>query len=85
MGVRRPTYKGGHLHEHLREEQLEQVGREADGDKWANFRTISWVKRPGLAEGLAVKGEGEKKEGIKEDSFWGHELQGGCRLGAAIY
>lgn len=71
------TYKGGHLCEHLREEQVKQVGREVDGNKWAHLRTISWVKRTRLAEGLAVEGEGEKKEGIKEDSHLGHEQLGG--------
>lgn len=69
------TYKGGHLHEHLREEQLEQVGSKAEGDKRLHLRTISRVKRTRLAERLDM--EGEKKEEIKENSHSWHEQQGG--------
>lgn len=44
-------------------------GGKADGEKWSDLRNSSQMERRGLAEGLDVEGESEKKEGIKDDSY----------------
>lgn len=48
---------------------MESAGGKADGKKGADLRNISQIKRARLAEGLAVEGESEKKEGVKDDSY----------------
>lgn len=45
-----------------------QAGSKADGEKWTHLRNISQMGRTGLAAGLDMAGESEKKEGIDDDS-----------------
>ena len=45
-----------------------QAGSKADGEKWTRLRNISQMGRTGLAAGLDMAGESEKKEGIDDDS-----------------
>lgn len=54
----------------LRRHQLYGVGWwQGRWKEGADLRNISQIKRARLAEGLAVEGESEKKEGVKDDSY----------------
>ena len=46
-----------------------RLGSKPDREKWTRLRNISQMGRTGLAAGLDVAGESEKKEGIEDDSY----------------